>query len=350
MVKTLNIGVAGCGRIAAFAHLPCYQMMQNAKVVGVMDPIKERAQSTARAFKIQKWYSDYETMVKDNIIDAVDICSPPGFHAEQAMKAAEAGKHILCEKPISTNMVDALRLESSVRKAGVKFMTGFTYRFHPLLQKMREEVVDPKLMRISYSFRPSVDSSHWIYSFGESGGFLVEQAVHWFDFFRWCSGNAKSVYAKGQTNFPFQNIVALISYQNDSLGLVNYNSNSSLPFFLLNIENSERSAMMRMDLLPGKWGGILQVRGKSERTATYFLFGRSMKKTRRKALVPLSLILSKVRDSHLIPFFNEIQHFVSSVQNDTPPDVSLKDGLESLKLAITIGKSIDQQKEIQLEQ
>jgi predicted dehydrogenase len=350
MVKTLNIGVAGCGRIAAFAHLPCYQMMQNAKVVGVMDPIKERAQSTARAFKIQKWYSDYETMVKDNIIDAVDICSPPGFHAEQAMKAAEAGKHILCEKPISTNMVDALRLESSVRKAGVKFMTGFTYRFHPLLQKMREEVVDPKLMRISYSFRPSVDSSHWIYSFGESGGFLVEQAVHWFDFFRWCSGNAKSVYAKGQTNFPFQNIVALISYQNDSLGLVNYNSNSSLPFFLLNIENSERSAMMRMDLLPGKWGGILQVRGKSERTAKYFLFGRSMKKTRRKALVPLSLILSKVRDSHLIPFFNEIQHFVSSVQNDTPPDVSLKDGLESLKLAITIGKSIDQQKEIHLEQ
>ena len=75
-----------------------------------------------------------------------------------------------------------------------------------------------------------------------------------------------------------------------------------------------------------------------------------MKKTRRKALVPLSLILSKVRDSHLIPFFNEIQHFVSSVQNDTPPDVSLKDGLESLKLAITIGKSIDQQKEIHLEQ
>lgn len=325
-------------------------MMQNAKVVAVMDPVKERAQSTAQSFKIQKWYSDYETMVKDNSIDAVDICSPPNFHTEQAIKAAESGKHVLCEKPISTNIADALRLESSIKKAGVKFMTGFTYRFHPLLQKMREEVLEPKLMRISYSFRPSVDSSHWIYSFGESGGFLVEQAVHWFDFFRWCSGNAKSVYAKGQTNFPFQNIVALISYQNDSLGLINYNSNSSLPFFFLNIENSERSAMLRMDLLPGKWGGILQVRGRSKTPIAYFLYGRSMKRSLRKALFPLSFIFSKIRDSHLIPFFNEIQHFVNSVQNDTPPDVSLQDGLESLKLAIATNKSIDQKKEITLKQ
>jgi len=346
LVKTLNIGVVGCGRIASFAHLPCYQMMQNAKVVAVMDPVKERARSTARSFGIEKWYSDYETMIKDDIIDAVDICSPPDFHAEQAIRAAQRGKHILCEKPISTNIEDALQLESSIRKAGVKFMTGFTYRFHPLLQKMKEEVPEPKLLRISYSFRPSVDSTHWIYSFGESGGFIVEQAVHWFDFFRWCSGNAKSVYAKGQTNFPFQNIVALISYQNDSLGLINYNSNSSLPFFFLNIENSEKSAMMRMDLLPGKWGGILQVRGRSKKLTTYFLYGRKMKRNRRKALFPLSLILSKVRDSHSIPFFNEIKHFVDSVQNDTPPAVSFQDGLEALKLAIATNKSIDQQKEI----
>jgi predicted dehydrogenase len=350
MVKTLNIGVVGCGKIASSAHLPCYQLIENAKVVAVMDPVKERAESTARLFKIKNWYYDYETMVKDDIIDAVDICSPPGFHAEQAIKAAESGKHILCEKPISTKIEDALRLESSIRKAGVKFMTGFTYRFHPLLKKMREAVSEPNFLRISYSFRPSVDSSHWIYSFAESGGFLVEQAVHWFDFFRWCSGNARSVFAKEQTNFPFQNIVALISYQNDSVGLVNYNSNSSLPFFLLNIENSEKSAMVRMDLLPGKWGGILQVRGKSETPTAYFLYGRSIKKTRRKALFPLSFILSKVRDSHLIPFLYEIQHFVDSVQNDTPPEVSLKDGLESLKLAIAVNKSIHEQKEIYLEQ
>jgi predicted dehydrogenase len=350
VVKTLNIGVVGCGRIASFAHLPCYQMMQNAKVVAVMDPVKERAQSTARSFKIQKWYSDFETMVRDDTIDAVDICSPPSVHAEQAIGAAESGKHVLCEKPISTNIEDAFRLEASIRKAGVKFMTGFTYRFHPLLQKMREEVPDPKLLRISYSFRPSVDSSHWIYKFGDSGGFLVEQAVHWFDFFRWLSGNAKSVYAKGQINFPFQNIVALISYENDSLGLVNYNSNSSLPFFLLNAENSEKSAMMRMNLLPGKWGGILQVASRSGKPISYFLFGRNIKKTQRKALFPLSLILSKVQDSHLVPFFNEIKHFVNSVQNDTPPDVSLQDGLESLKLAIATNKSIDQKKEISLEQ
>ena len=104
-----------------------------------------------------------------------------------------------------------------------------------------------------------------------------------------------------------------------------------------------------MNLLPSKWGGILQVGGRSGRPISYFLYGRSIKKTQHKALFPLSLILSKVRDSHLIPFFNEIKHFVNSVQNDIPPDVSFHDGLEALKLAIAINKSVDQQKEIHLE-
>jgi myo-inositol 2-dehydrogenase/D-chiro-inositol 1-dehydrogenase len=347
--RILKVGVVGCGRIASVAHLPCYRMLSRARVVAVMDPIKEKAQSTAHAFHIRNWYCDYEEMLKDDEIEAIDICSPPNAHAEQAIKAAQSGKHILCEKPISTNVEDALKLESEVRKAGVMFMTGFTYRFHPLLQKAKEEILHPKLLRISYSFRPSVAENHWIHDFNKNGGFLVEQAVHWFDLFKWCSGRAKSVYAKEQANSPFQNMAALITYENDALGLVNYNSNSPLGFFLLTIENSEKSAMIRLGLLPTKWGGILQINSRSGRPQSYFLNSWSWHKTWSRAPFPFSYIMSKIQDARLVPFCREIEHFVDSILSNNPPKVSLQDGLESLKIAIAAKRSINQGKEIHLQ-
>jgi predicted dehydrogenase len=349
MVRILKVGLAGCGRIASAAHLPCYQMMPNAKVVSVMDVVKERAQSTARAFHVKKWYSNYEEMLKDNEVEAVDICSPPHMHAEQAIEAAKSGKHILCEKPISTNLDDALRLQSEIRKAEVMFMTGFTYRFHPLLQKAREEVTTPKLLRVSYSFRPTVASDHWVYDSKKSGGFIVEQAVHWFDLFQWFSGKAKSVYAKGQVNPPSQNIVALISYENDALGLINCNTDSPLSFFILTIENAEKSAMLRIGLLPTKWGGLLQISDRSRKQHSYFLNSWSNNKTWKRASFPVSFIMSKIQDSHLIPFYKEIQHFVHSILDNSPPQVSLNDGIDSLKVAIATKESIRQGKEIYLQ-
>lgn len=348
LTEILKVGLVGCGRIASVAHLPCYQMMPNAKVVAVMDAIEERAKVTARSFRIKKWYNDYRSMLKDEEIEAIDICSPPNAHAEQAIMAAETGKHILCEKPISTNMEDARKLESAVKRAGVTFMTGFAYRFHPLLQKAREAVDKPKLLRISYSFHPTVASDHWIYDISKSGGFLVEQAVHWFDLFRWWSGKATSVYAKAQMDFPFPDIAALISCENDALGVIDYNSNSPLTFFYLTIENSEKSAMIKTGLLPSKWGGFLQIADRNGRQRAYVLSGWGIHKKCRRAVFPFSFILSRFQDSRLVPFYNEIEHFVFSILHGNSPKVSLQDGLESLKVAIATKKSIDQGKEIYL--
>lgn len=349
MTRILKVGVVGCGWIASVAHLPCYRVMPNAKVVAVMDAVKERAQSTARNFHIEKWYSDYEEMLKDDEIEAVDICSPPDAHTEQSIKAAQNGKHILCEKPISTSMEDAQRLESEVKKADVKFMTGFTYRFHPLVQKAKDEVSNPKFLRISYSFRPSVGSNHWVHDFNKSGGFLVEQAVHWFDLFRWFSGRAKSIYAREQANPPFQNVAALISYENEALGLINYNSNSSLSFFLLTVENPEKSAMAKLALLPNRHGGLLQVNDRSRKRRSYYLNSWGRHKTWRQASLPSSLVMSRIQNSRLVPFYKEIEQFVHSITSNKSPQVTLQDGIESLKLATAAKKSIDQKKEIDIQ-
>lgn len=346
MAETLKVAVAGCGSIATEVHLPCYKALPNVEVVSVMDVVKERAQLTARTFGVKKWYSNYEKMLEDSEVQAVDICSPPHMHAQQAIEAAKSGKHILCEKPIATNLDDAMTLRSVVRKAGIMFMTGFTYRFHPLVQKAREELVMPRLLRISYSFRPVIASDHWVYDSNKSGGFIIEQAVHWFDLFQWFSGKPKSVYAKGEPNPPAQRVVAIVSYENDTLGLVNFNADSPESFLILTVENAEKSAMLHMGLLPNKSGGLLQICDTSRKRRSYFINSWSHNKTWKEASYPVSFIMSRIQNCYLVPFYREIQHFVQSIQDNSPPQVSLDCGIDSLKVAITVKNSIEQGKEI----
>jgi predicted dehydrogenase len=345
LARTLKVALVGCGRIASYAHLPCYKKLPGVEVVSVMDVVKEKAQLTARTFGVKKWYSSYKEMLKDSEIQAVDICSPPHMHAQQAIDAAESGKHVLCEKPIATNLQDAMTLQSVIRRTGIKFMTGFTYRFHPLVQKAREEVVMPKLLRISYSFRPGTASDHWVHDLNKSGGFIVEQAVHWFDLLRWFSGKAKSVYAKGQINPPAQSVVATISCENDMLGLVDFNANSPQFFFILTVENAEKSAMLRMELLPNKRGGLLQISESSGKRRSYFINSLGHDKTWREASFPVSLVMSRILDCHLIPFSREIEHFVQSIQKDSLPQVSIDHGVDSLKVATAVKDSIEKGKE-----
>jgi len=348
MGKILRIGLAGCGRIARYAHLPCYRHISNAKVVAVMDSIPERAKLVAREFHIEKWYGSYTSMLQDDNIDAIDICSPPTSHSENAILASESGKHILSEKPVAINLEEARELETKVKKSGVFFMTGFTYRFHPLLEKVRQEIHKPNLLRVSYSFRPNVQPEDWVHSFNKEGGFLIEQAVHWFDLFSWWIGPARSVYAKEKSNYPFQNTVALVSYDNDALGLVDYNSNSAIKFFNLTIENADKSAIVRMGLLPTKFGGSLEIKETGGRRRTYMLGYWGIKQTSKKSWSPIPFISSKLTDSHLVPFYREISHFVDSVLSNSVPRVSLSEGIDALKVACAAKESSSLDREVSL--
>jgi predicted dehydrogenase len=347
-MRKLKVAVAGCGRIATYAHLPCYKKMPNVQVVAVMDVVKERAESAAHAFGIEKWYSRFEDLLKDGEVEAVDICTPPYLHAQQAIEAAESAKHILCEKPVATNLDEAMTLKSVVQKTGITFMTGFTYRFHPLIQKIKEELVAPKLIRINYSFHPTKAPDHWINDNKKSGGFIVEQAVHWFDLFQWFNGKAISVYAKGQPYPPSQKLVATLSYENGALGLVSFNADSPQSFFNLIVENEGKSANLQMRLLPTKGGGTLRIFDTPRNQRTFFINNFSHDKTWKETSLPVSYVMAIIQDCHLIPYNRMIKHFVESVQDNSLPQTSLDNGIYALKLASAVKESIEQGKEIPL--
>ena len=95
----LNIGIIGCGKIAQVRHLPEYEQNPGARIAGLYDLNQERAQTLAAQYGA-KVYPSYEALLADPAIDAVSVCSANVSHAEITVAALEAGKHVLCEKPM----------------------------------------------------------------------------------------------------------------------------------------------------------------------------------------------------------------------------------------------------------
>ncbi|MDO4274552.1 MAG: Gfo/Idh/MocA family oxidoreductase [Eubacteriales bacterium] len=124
----VKVGVIGCGKIAQVRHIPEYMDNPCAQLVGLYDLNKERAKELAEKFHC-KAYTSVEAMLADSSIDAVSICVANSAHAEITLQALEAGKHVLCEKPMATNLEDCEMMVRAAKENGKKLMVGQNQRF-----------------------------------------------------------------------------------------------------------------------------------------------------------------------------------------------------------------------------
>ena len=118
--KKVKVGVVGCGVVATAYYLPYLAKMETVDLVAVCDLYETRTSASARLFGAKEQYLDYYEMIKQADIDAVFILTAPGTHVPFALKAIEAGKHMVIQKPMATNMKDARTITDGVRKAGLK--------------------------------------------------------------------------------------------------------------------------------------------------------------------------------------------------------------------------------------
>ena len=116
----VKVGVVGCGVVATAYYLPYLMKMDTAKLVAVCDLYETRTQACMRLFGAKEQYLDYDDMIRQADIDAVLILTAPGTHVPFTLKAVEAGKHVLLQKPMATSMEEARAIATTVRKAGVK--------------------------------------------------------------------------------------------------------------------------------------------------------------------------------------------------------------------------------------
>ncbi|MCJ7624732.1 MAG: Gfo/Idh/MocA family oxidoreductase, partial [Anaerolineaceae bacterium] len=130
----LRIAALGAGRWANLAHIPGWQRDPRCEVVVICDPLRERSEDYAKHFNIPEAIVDWQDVVTRPDIDAVDICTSNSTHTELTMASLEAGKHVLCEKPVARDFRDTLRAAELADSKGVKTKLGFTFRYSPGVQ------------------------------------------------------------------------------------------------------------------------------------------------------------------------------------------------------------------------
>jgi predicted dehydrogenase len=192
----LRVGVIGVGGMGQ-AHASALPKVEGAAFTAVCDARAEAAQSAAERFGVQG-FTEVEPFLE--AVDAVVVATPPDFHRPVVEAAARAGKHVFCEKPLSTTLADADAMIAACDAARVVFQTGMVLRFYPVHELARQMVDDGVIGDLVYlegdytsNFRGDRERpTSW---YGMLGG-LLENGIHKVDLLNWFGGAAQSVMAE----------------------------------------------------------------------------------------------------------------------------------------------------------
>ena len=191
----VRYGVIGCGAIAQRRHLPECAANPASKLAALADPVAERVEALAKKYDA-KSYLDYKEMLKSNDVDAVVVAGPNASHASMSIEALEAGKHVLCEKPMATTREDAKAMMAAAQKAKKYLMIGLNQRLMPPHVRAKEILASGKLGKV-LAFRTafkhpgpegwSVDAGKsWFFKKGQAFmGVTGDLGVHKADLLRW---------------------------------------------------------------------------------------------------------------------------------------------------------------------
>ncbi|MFI8687563.1 Gfo/Idh/MocA family protein [Rossellomorea sp. NPDC077527] len=185
----MKIGMMSFAHMHAYSYADSLMKMSNVEIVGIYDDNEERGKKAADTYKTA-YFSDQDALLASEI-DAVIICSENNRHKEMTLKAAQAKKHILCEKPIATTVEDAKEMISVCEEEGVLLQTAFPVRFSAPILQLKKMIDDGELGEI-VAFRTTNRGQNpggWFIDEEQSGGGAVlDHTVHMVDIMRWYLG------------------------------------------------------------------------------------------------------------------------------------------------------------------
>lgn len=197
-MKKIKIGIIGAGRIG---KLHAENLIRNPQVEikAISDIYADQVKPWAEGLGISYVTKDYKEILNDDEIDAIFVCSSTNTHVSVIVEAAQAGKHIFCEKPISFDLEQTMQALQVVKDCGVKLQTGFNRRFDHNFKRVQEmvqsgKIGDPHIIKIT-SRDPEAPPSEYI---KVSGGIFIDMSIHDFDIARFLSGSdVEEVYVQG---------------------------------------------------------------------------------------------------------------------------------------------------------
>jgi UDP-N-acetyl-2-amino-2-deoxyglucuronate dehydrogenase len=235
--------------------------LPDTELVAVATTREESARPFAEKYGVPDWYTDWRKIVERDDIDAVAVISPPYLHEEMVVAAAEAGKHVIAEKPIAANLEQADRMIAACDRAGVTFGVIFMYRFMDNIRQIKQAVDDGRLGKLVLGdchtkfFRTQeyYDSAPWRGTFwGEGGGILAASTIHTIDNQIWIMGEVDSLAAFHTTAThemeAEDTVVASLRFKNGALGSI-VASSSTRPGYprRLEIHGEKGSILLKGD-------------------------------------------------------------------------------------------------------
>lgn len=203
-MEKIRIGLIGAGNIAQNAHLPAYAKRDDVEVVAIADLNLERARKAAEKFGVPNAYASVEALLASETVDAIDVCVWNGAHSDVAIAGARAGKHVLCEKPLSSTLEKGLAIEKAVRESGITFMLAVPRRYQTDARLLAEKVSAGELGTIYYAktalIRRRGTPIGWFTDSAKSGGGpVLDIGVHCIDCCWYLMGRPKPVSVSAAT-------------------------------------------------------------------------------------------------------------------------------------------------------
>ncbi|QJW92132.1 Gfo/Idh/MocA family oxidoreductase [Spirosoma taeanense] len=230
--RELGIGVIGMGGFGLFA-VQQFVQTPNVRLVAIAGSSRDEAHRTARRFGADMLGS-LEELVNHPEVDIVYIATPPFMHYEQAMLALNAGKHVICEKPLAMNPEQGREMLETARQKGLLMVTNLMQRYNPMFARIKH-LIDKKLLGEflhgyfeNYAGDEGLSTEHWFWDRSKSGGIFIEHGVHFFDMFAGWLGNgtvkAAQVVKRPNSNDIEDQVQATVEYGDDETGrkLVNF--------------------------------------------------------------------------------------------------------------------------------
>ncbi|SEB27319.1 MULTISPECIES: Gfo/Idh/MocA family oxidoreductase [unclassified Paenibacillus] len=207
MSKVLNIAIVGCGGIAKGKHMPSLSKQSQGRMVAFCDIVKERAEEAAAEFGAEgaKVYTDYHEMLKDESIDVVHVCTPNDSHSVITVASLEAGKHVMCEKPMAKTSAQAQAMLEAAQRTGKKLSIAYQNRFRNDSQYLKQMCEEGELGDIYFgkaiALRRRAVPTWGVFLDEEKqgGGPLIDIGTHALDLTLWLMDNYKPKSVMGST-------------------------------------------------------------------------------------------------------------------------------------------------------
>lgn len=220
--KAIRVAVVGVGAIAQVSHIPALRRLSGVELVGLVDPDEEKAQRVAQRFGVPRVSDVVEPLLEDEAIDAVVVCTPNHLHAPISIAALEAGKHVLCERPMAKNGTEAERMAQAARKEKRILMCAMNHRFRADSELLKRFVENKELGPVFFAkagwLRQTTDwrAEAWRVTKRESGGgVFMDLGVQMLDLALWILGGPRveavsaSAHRRGKTEVE-DSLIALL--------------------------------------------------------------------------------------------------------------------------------------------